>query len=60
MFLAVAVLWQDVKIDCLLSWLIIINITLKLYLFIIINLKSIVKCCYKCLKTRKDYSILGV
>jgi hypothetical protein len=60
MSLVVAVLWQSVKINCLLSWLITTNTTLKLYLFIAINLKSIIRCYYKCLRTRKDRSILGV
>jgi hypothetical protein len=60
MSLIVAVLWQGVKIDCLLSRLIITNTALKLYLLTVINLKSIIKCCYRCLRTRRGYSILKV
>jgi hypothetical protein len=60
MFLTVAVLWQGIKINCLLSQLITTNTALKPYLSIIINLKSITKCCHKCLRTKKGYNILGV
>jgi hypothetical protein len=33
---------------------------LKLYLFIVINLKFIIRYCYKYLKTKKGYNILKV
>jgi hypothetical protein len=60
MSLAVAVLLQGIKINCLLSRLITTNTVLKLYLFITINLKSIIRCYYKCLRTRRGYNILRV
>jgi hypothetical protein len=40
MSLTIVVLWQSIKINCLLSRLIITNTILKLYLFTTINLKS--------------------
>jgi hypothetical protein len=60
MFLVIAVLWQGIKINYLLSRLIITNTMLKLYLSIVIDLKSITKCYYKCLRTKRGYNILKV
>jgi hypothetical protein len=60
MSLVIVVLWQGVKIDCLLSRLIITNTALKLYLSITIDLKSIARCCHRCLGTKRGCSILEV
>ena len=56
MFLAVIVLKQNIKIICLFSWFIITNTILNLFLFLGINLKSIITYCYKCFSIKKGYN----
>ena len=56
MSLAIIILKQDIKIICLLSRFIITNTILNLFLFLGINLKSIIIYCYKCSDTKKGYN----
>ena len=60
MFLIIIILKQNIKITCLFSRFIIINIKLYLFLFLDINLKFIIIYYQKCLKTKKDYNNLKI
>ena len=60
MFLIIIVLKQNIKIIYLFSRSIIINTILNLFLFLGINLKSIIIYYYKYLKTKKDYNSLKI
>ena len=56
MFLTVIVLKQSIKINYLFSRFIITNIILNFFLFLGINLKSIIIYCHRCFNTKKDYN----
>ena len=56
MFSTVIVLKQSIKINYLFSRFIITNIILNFFLFLGINLKSIIIYCYKCSDIKKGYN----
>ena len=60
MFSVIIILKQDIKIICLFSRFIIINTILNLFLFLGINLKSIIIYYYKCSDIKNDYNSLKI